>query len=256
MRLVLLTCGALIANVAPAAAAPASADQLFQEGRALLAERHFAEACERFEASMRLDPEAAGVLLNLGLCNEELGRLATALRWFHTAALAAKVPTLAIAFALPPPADTTVTVDGVVVPSTELRRLEVDPGRHVVEARAAGQPTIRRTIQIVAGESKPIPLGFAVERRRDVPRVAYYLVGGGATVVAAATAIAVLGMRGTDSGSRSETQRWNSFADYGLTSMYAGGLACLGVGIALYLRAPLVPVVELDRVSLAITGRF
>src|SRR5512140_3378490 len=60
-------------------------DDLFDRGRALLADHHPVEACATFEKALELDADAAGVLLNLGLCNEEQGKTATALRWFRKA---------------------------------------------------------------------------------------------------------------------------------------------------------------------------
>ena len=159
-------------------------------------------------------------------------------------------------FAPPPPLGTTVTLDGAPVPTTELRRVEVDPGQHVIEASAAGKPTVRRTTHVAIGETRTVELGFEVHRTRAVPRAAYYLAGGGVALLASATAIGVLGKRHAEDASRAGAEAWNAFADYGLTSMYVAGLGCIGAGVALYLRAPLVPVVELDRVSLALTGRF
>lgn len=73
-----------------AAARPALADreieaqQLFDEGKALMAQRRLAEACKKFEASHRLAPSAA-TLMNLGACLEADGRLASAWGAFRQA---------------------------------------------------------------------------------------------------------------------------------------------------------------------------
>lgn len=53
------------------------ADALFREGRALMDVRQFSAACEKFESSMKLSP-ALGTRLNLAVCNEKRGRLASA----------------------------------------------------------------------------------------------------------------------------------------------------------------------------------
>jgi tetratricopeptide (TPR) repeat protein len=61
------------------------AAKLFEEGRELVAQARFAEACERFAQSNELE-RAAGTELNLGDCEEHLGHLAEAWRWFDDAA--------------------------------------------------------------------------------------------------------------------------------------------------------------------------
>jgi len=59
------------------------AEQLFFEGRAKVVAGDHASACVYFEESRKLEPEAGGTLLNLGLCNEQLKRYATAASYFR-----------------------------------------------------------------------------------------------------------------------------------------------------------------------------
>jgi len=65
------------------AAAPARADNvadaedLFHRAKALVAQKKVDEACPLFKESYRLDP-AQGTLLNLALCNEQIGKTGTA----------------------------------------------------------------------------------------------------------------------------------------------------------------------------------
>src|SRR5215831_6398005 len=113
-----------VATAQPAPDAPTPAQVLFSEGRALLEAQQPAAACEKFEASLKLEPDAAGPMLNLGICNEKLDKLATAMFWYRrvevrahelanvdaekaakdkTSALAPKVPTLKITFSQPQP---------------------------------------------------------------------------------------------------------------------------------------------------------
>lgn len=64
-----------------AAADVGSADKLFAEGKALMSEGKFTEACAKYEASYEADA-ALGSLLNLADCLERDGRLASAYgRW-------------------------------------------------------------------------------------------------------------------------------------------------------------------------------
>src|ERR1700722_11823966 len=63
----------------------AAAETLFNDGRALLAQGRYAEACAKLTESERLDA-AVGTLLNLGDCYEKMGRIATAWAVFRQAA--------------------------------------------------------------------------------------------------------------------------------------------------------------------------
>jgi hypothetical protein len=60
------------------------AQQLFDEGKSLMAEHRLDEACKKFEASHRLAASAA-TLMNLGACQEAAGRLASAWGTFRQA---------------------------------------------------------------------------------------------------------------------------------------------------------------------------
>jgi hypothetical protein len=52
----------------------AQSNELFHQGKRLLAEGHVAQACEHFAESHRLAPRG-GTILNLGLCHEQAGSL-------------------------------------------------------------------------------------------------------------------------------------------------------------------------------------
>lgn len=66
-------------------ASRAAAEALFEQGRKLLKEQKYPEACEKLEASHKLDP-GVGTLLYLGDCYEKAGKLASASAAFEEAA--------------------------------------------------------------------------------------------------------------------------------------------------------------------------
>ncbi len=81
---------ALVLAAAPARAQPSAADQtvaeaLFRDGRKLLSEDHVPEACAKFGESQRIAP-ALGTLLNLAVCHEREGKLASAWTEFNAVA--------------------------------------------------------------------------------------------------------------------------------------------------------------------------
>jgi hypothetical protein len=139
------------------------ADRLFEEGRKLL-DTQPEQACAKFDEAIKRDPDAPGVLLNLGLCNEKLGKYKTALYWFrkaqvratetnlpdyvdaavkHTSTLTKQVARVNIQFTEPPPADAKVEIDGAVIAPEDYPHAEVDPGHHALEAGAPGKKIVQ-----------------------------------------------------------------------------------------------------------------
>jgi hypothetical protein len=68
----------------PTSAQRALAETLFYAGKGLMQENQVARACEKFAESYRLDP-TPGTLLNLGVCHEQEGKLASAWGEFRQA---------------------------------------------------------------------------------------------------------------------------------------------------------------------------
>ncbi|WP_437762026.1 hypothetical protein WMF27_01570 [Sorangium sp. So ce281] len=146
------------------------AQTLFEEGRRLMEAKSYAQACPKLAESQRLRP-GTGTLLNLALCNEGLGRTATAWGQFKEALFASKKEGNAAreAFAqehidaLEPRlskiqlnAENTpgllVRVDGGDIPAAALGTpIPIDPGAHEVEATASGYTVWSTTVQV--GES-------------------------------------------------------------------------------------------------------
>jgi hypothetical protein len=148
------------ARAQPADPKRAAAEALFLEGRKLMDEGRFAEACDKLAESQKLDP-ASGTLLNLADCLERWGKTASAWAEFRAAAAAARLKgnsereaeARARAEALEPrlvkvrvevaEPDTAGLV--VMLGAIELGRAlwgtptPVDPGDHVVVARAEGR---------------------------------------------------------------------------------------------------------------------
>lgn len=73
----------------PSSSTPSRADQLFEEGKALLDSGHVDEACVRLEESYQLEP-LLNALGMLAWCHERQGRTATAWREYAQAAEMAK----------------------------------------------------------------------------------------------------------------------------------------------------------------------
>lgn len=185
------TCLALCA-VAPIARADpqtdAEAQAAFEQGRVLMKEGRFAEACPRLERSQRLSP-SGGTLLNLAACHERLGRVATAwveyqqaltaakvdgkddrarLASERLAALEARVPWLTLEVDAEGEAgDFVVELDDARVDRAALGRpMPVDPGEHRVRI-AAGAEARDERVELVEGDKKTVEL--AAPRRVPPP---------------------------------------------------------------------------------------
>jgi hypothetical protein len=189
------------------------ADALFAEGRKLIDAHDDVGACAKFNEAIKLDPDAAGTMLNLGLCNEHQKKFASALYWFrkaqarahetklpeyetaagdHTTQLASQVATVKIALAGAPPADLRVKIDGTEVKFDDFNHAEVDPGHHALDAGAPGYKSVHQEfdvsgrggqtldIQLVQGDNSVI-----IDRGAQRRKIAIYTaIGGGALLVA------------------------------------------------------------------------
>jgi hypothetical protein len=159
------------------------ADELFEQGRQLLnaTPPDPAGACEKFSDAIKLDPEAPGTMLNLGLCNEKLEKFKSALYWFrkaqaraaetnlpdyeraakeHTVDLAGKVATIKIAFSTPPTAETKVKIDNEEIKPDEYLHAEVDPGHHTLVAGAPGKKIVQQEFDVEGRGGQTLTIQF------------------------------------------------------------------------------------------------
>lgn len=165
-----------------AAAAPALAQVLFEEGRALIARGRTEEACAKFAESNRLDP-ATGTLLNLAVCNESRGKTATAWEQFRAAEAASQYDrredrvrlarehiaqleprlsrvTLHVSVAQQVPG-LLITLDGVQLERAAWNiATPIDPGEHVVVGRAPGRAARTWPLSV---RSEPSAISVVIE---------------------------------------------------------------------------------------------
>lgn len=177
----------------PSVADKALADSLFQEGKRLVAAKRYPEACAKLAESQRLDP-APGTRLNLAVCHELEGKTATAWVEFQEALVEArkegraervKLAQTHLAKLEPRLSRLTVVVpeggraSGLAVTRSGAPLPEaawgvgapVDPGEHVVAARAPGHRPWEARVVIVDGESKSVTVP-ALEREITRPAAA------------------------------------------------------------------------------------
>jgi hypothetical protein len=164
----------------------ARARALFDEGRRLITAGQVAEACPKFAESQRLDPTAIGVLLNLGDCNERLGKTATAWAAFSEAVVVARrnndtagaeegarrakllEPKLARVTIQVPPASRApgleVKWDGKPAgEGTWGTAVPVDPGEHTIEASAPGRKGWSGKVSVTAAGTTTAEVPLLVE---------------------------------------------------------------------------------------------
>lgn len=161
---------------AQSASNEAAAQRLFDEGRALMSESRYAEACAKFDASDKLSP-AGGTLLNLGECYEKAGKPASAWAKYNEAAdraavahrpdaeqfarSHAKTVSSALSYvnvhvggAVRSLRGLSVRIDGApLAAATWGTPVPMDPGSHRIEAQASGKKTWSVNVDVVGASS-------------------------------------------------------------------------------------------------------
>ena len=171
------------------------AEQLFDEGRALMRQGEYSRACSRFEESQALDP-GGGTILNLGICRRHEGRTATAHAILsealaqaktdrradrtataqkHLDALAAVLSRVTVRVPENAPPGLSVEIDGEPLAGPqESWTLPLDPGVHELRAIADGHEpwSVRVTLSPAADHvvvELPLLKPVAVTRTTAAP---------------------------------------------------------------------------------------
>jgi hypothetical protein len=177
------TAAALVAEDVRAQGAPAlplsneqRAEQLFRAGEKKFDTGQHAEACVDFERSLRLGPKL-GTLLNLALCHETVGKVATAWREFqhasawaalnnqrdrhefavqHVLALESRLPRVVLQLPLDR-AMASLEVDGEPLPEPRWNLpVYLDPGEHAVAVSAPGKRRATVTFRVSLSPTEQI----------------------------------------------------------------------------------------------------
>lgn len=149
-----------------------TAEHLFRQGLEAMKANKFKEACDAFAGSNEADP-SPGTEINLALCSEKQGKLATAWGWYRTAAglseqrgqkeraelaraeaakIEPKLHKLNVSVKPPLPEGLTVTRNGQAMPVATLGSdVPIDPGDYVIEVEAKGKTPWKQTVHVAAG---------------------------------------------------------------------------------------------------------
>lgn len=215
---------AVVVSLVSVASANPEADKLFEEGRKLV-DTDPSAACAKFDQAIKLDPDAPGVLLNLGLCNEKLGKYKTSIYWFVKAQkrssesnlpdyasaageqitkLGKMVARVNITFAGPAPAGTKVRIDGELVAPEDYSQAEIDPGHHTLDAGAPGMRIVHQEFDV-----EPNPTG-AEGKTLTLEPIAF-VAGDNSTII--------------DRGATRRKWAWVSMIGGGTLMALAGGIS-------------------------------
>lgn len=254
----------------------AKADKLFAEGLALR-DSNVEQSCAKFAESLSYNPQAIGTLLNVALCDEKLGRIASAVAKFseardrakeqqlddhlkaaeeHIAALTPELPYLTITFTTPPIADTKILIDDQVVPLAKVERFAVDPGERVIVVSAPGRLPFQTKIVIAKREEKQVEvpaLAKSVTVRSSRRTIGIITTASGAAAIATGVVIGLVAKGRYDDAlgtcdqsvdpprcppeSQTKTENARTLGNVG-TVVGAVGVVAAGVGLYLWLGAP------------------
>lgn len=282
--IVVVCCWVTAASAQPKEPTPREkAATLFVEGRTLMERSQTEAACVKFEQALAIDPVAVGIMLNLGLCYEKLGKFASSLKWFrkaqftaaetrqpeyeneakrHTIELAVRVATVKLDMTAASD-NVEIRIDGTRIAPADYARVEVDRGRHTLEARAPGKQPHTQTFEVAtrqaetlvipalttlqesapAGPPTDAPLPGASDRSRGAGRkilaATFGGVGLGLAIVAPLWARSVKNTYDADVASGAMPS-WEAARNqqHLATGMFGSGLVLIGLATYLYLTMP------------------
>lgn len=207
----------------------AAAEALFVQARKAMGDGDYAKACPMLEESYRLVP-GTGTKFNLGECYEKSGQTASAWASFRDAAAASKLAgqkerenaardratrledkLCRLSVDVAAQSNVTVTRDGVAIGAGQWGiAVPIDPGSHVIEAKADGKEPWSTTITVGSCPStQAVPVPVLASAPEPVGPPPPPPTEGGVTVV-----------------SRSPTR--------GILTATALGLGVVGVGVGSY----------------------
>jgi tetratricopeptide (TPR) repeat protein len=163
------------------------ADALFKQGKKLMAEKRYADACDAFEQSFKLDP-VVGAQLNVAKCYEEWGKLGRAFAAYQDAEklaretkdrrvddikdliekLDAQVPRLTIRLPKNAPKGFNVTMDRQPI-TVFGEAFLVDPGPKTLEWSVADGPKKQKIVTIERGAESEVTLDIPKGTVLDKP---------------------------------------------------------------------------------------
>jgi hypothetical protein len=231
------------------AADAAAAQSLYDEGRRLMDEKKFAEACPKLESSQRLDP-GIGTQFHLADCYEKVGRSASSWALFLEVASAARARgktdqeqiardrAKALSAKL---SKLTVKLQGTAVSGLVIKRgnavvesgllgtpVAVDPGKYTVTASAPGKQAFSAEVSVGAnGDSKVV----TIPELADAGGAAATPGGTSDTTAAPAASDEAPGDTGTTPMSASSGLRIGSYVALGV------GVVGVGLGTVFALKS-------------------
>lgn len=164
----LVVATSLVVSSVARAADPVAAESLFEDGKRLMTQDRYTEACPKFEESQRLDP-GLGTQFHLADCWQHLGRMASAWALFRSVESQARALGQAgrvrvahdRAAALEQALSKIVVVPQADAPGLEIRRdgivigrelwdwpIAVDAGFHVIAASAPNKQTWSTSVDV------------------------------------------------------------------------------------------------------------